>query len=107
MLYPPVVFRDEIIEDAMEEGVGAFMMFQEFSEPVIETWMSNRKSNSRYELDSRLELILTRTNLTKVDESVYRGTYSDEYSDKFLKQFKSRRHWKLTIKRQSFGNIKD
>ena len=87
MLYPPVVFRDEIIEEAME-GVGAFMMFQEFSEPVIEAWMSNRKSNSRYELDPRLELILTRTNLTKVDESVYRGTYSDEYRDKFFKQFK-------------------
>ena len=83
MLYPPVVFRDEIIEEAME-GMGAFMMFQEFSEPVIEAWMSNRKSNSRYELDSRLELILTRTNLTKADESVYRGTYSDE----FFKQFK-------------------
>ena len=87
MLYPPVVFRDEIIEEAME-GVGAFMMFQEFSEPVIEAWMSNRKSSSRYELDPRLELTLTRTNLTKVDESVYRGTYSDEYRDKFFKQFK-------------------
>ena len=83
MLYPPVVFRDEIIEEAME-GVGAFMMFQEVSEPVIEAWMSNRKSNSRYELDSRLELILTQTNLTRADESVYRGTYSDE----FFKQFK-------------------
>ena len=86
MLYPPVVFRDEIIEEAME-GVGAFMMFQEFSEPVIEAWMSNRKSNSRYELDSRLELILTRTNLTKADESVYRGTYSDVFF-KQLKQIK-------------------
>jgi hypothetical protein len=83
MLYPPVVFIDEIIEDAME-GVGAFMMFQQFSEPVIEAWMSNRKSNSRYELDSRLELILTRTNLTKADESAYSGTYSDV----FFKQFK-------------------
>ena len=71
--YPPVVFIDDIIEDAME-GVGAFMMFQQFSEPVIEAWMSDRKSNSRYELDSRLELILTRTNLTKDDESAYAGT---------------------------------
>jgi hypothetical protein len=82
LLYPPVVFMDEIIEDAME-GVGAFMMFQEFSEPVIETWMSNRKSNSRYELDSRLELILTRTNLTEADESAYAGTYSDEFFNQF------------------------
>ena len=56
MLYPPVVFIDEIIEDAME-GEGAFMMFQEFNEPVIEAWISNRKSNSRYELDLRLELL--------------------------------------------------
>ena len=82
LLYPPVVFMDEIIEDAME-GVGAFMMFQEFSEPVIETWMSNRKSNSRYELDSRLELILTRTNLTKADESAYAGTYSGVFFEQF------------------------
>ena len=81
--YPPVVFIDDIIEDAME-GVGAFMMFQQFSEPVIEAWMSDRKSNSRYELDSRLELILTRTNLTKDDESAYAGTFSDG----FFKQFK-------------------
>ena len=44
MLYPPLIFRDEIIEDAME-GEGAFMMVQEFSEPVIEAWISNRKSN--------------------------------------------------------------
>jgi hypothetical protein len=73
---------DEIIEDAME-GVGAFMMFQEFSEPVIEAWMSNRKSNSRYELDSRLELILTRTNLTKADEGAYAGPYSDEFFNQF------------------------
>ena len=73
---------DEIIEDAME-GVGAFMMFQEFSEPVIEAWMSNRKSNSRYELDSRLELILTRTNLTKADEDAYAGPYSDEFFNQF------------------------
>ena len=86
MLYPPVVFRDEIIEDAME-GVGAFMMFQEFSEPVIEAWMSNRKSNSRYELDSRLELILTRTNLTESDESAYAGTYSGIFFEQF-KQIK-------------------
>ena len=86
MLYPPVVFIDEIIEDAME-GVGAFMMFQQFSEPVIEAWMSNRKSNSRYELDSRLELILTRTNLTKADESAYAGTYSDVFF-KQIKQIK-------------------
>ena len=82
LLYPPVVFMDEIIEDAME-GVGAFMMFQEFSEPVIEAWMSNRKSNSRYELDSRLELILTRTNLTKADEGAYAGPYSDEFFNQF------------------------
>jgi hypothetical protein len=73
---------DEIIEDAME-GVGAFMMFQEFSEPVIGTWMSNRKSNSRYELDSRLELILTRTNLTKAHEGAYVGTCSDEFFNQF------------------------
>ena len=86
MLYPPVVFIDEIIEDAME-GVGAFMMFQQFSEPVIEAWMSNRKSNSRYELDSRLELILRRTNLTKADESAYAGTYSDVFF-KQIKQIK-------------------
>ena len=83
MLYPPVVFIDEIIEDAME-GEGAFMMFQEFNEPVIEAWISNRKSNSSYELDLRLELILTRTNLTKADESAYAGIYSDV----FFKQFK-------------------
>ena len=86
MLYPPVVFIDEIIEDAME-GVGAFMMFQQFSEPVIEAWMSHRKSNSRYELDSRLELILRRTNLTKADESAYAGTYSDVFF-KQIKQIK-------------------
>lgn len=83
MLYPPLIFRDEIIEDAME-GEGAFMMVQEFSEPVIEAWISNRKSNLRYELDSRLELVLRRTNLTKADESAYAGTYSDV----FFKQFK-------------------
>ena len=83
MLYPPLIFRDEIIEDAME-GEGAFMMVQEFSEPVIEAWMSNRKSNSRYELDSRLELILTRTNLTKADESAYAGTYSDVFFKQFI-----------------------
>ena len=82
MLYPPLIFRDEIIEDAME-GEGAFMMFQESSEPVIEAWMSNRKSNWRYELDSCLELILTRTNLTKADESAYTGTYSDVFFEQF------------------------
>ena len=97
MLYPPVVFRDEIIEDAMEGG-GAFMMFQEFSEPVIEAWMSNRKSNSHYELDSRLELILTRTNLTKADESAYAGTYSDE----FFKQFKQN---KILISKSDMSEI--
>ena len=37
MLYPPLIFRDEIIEDAMEGY--AFMMVQEFSEPVIEAWI--------------------------------------------------------------------
>lgn len=83
ILYPPVVFRDEIIGGAME-GVGAFLGLQEFREPVIEAWMSNRKSNWRYELDSRLELLLTRTNLTKADDDAYAGAYSDM----FFKQFK-------------------
>ena len=82
MLYPPVIFVDEIIEDATKEA-GAFLGLQEFNESVIEAWIGNRKSNSRYELDSRLELLLTRTNLTKADESSYAG----EYIDVFFKQF--------------------
>ena len=82
ILFPPVVVSDELIEEALE-GVGAFMMFQEISEPVIETWISNRKSNSQYELAPHLQLILKKTNLTNADEIACARTYRDE----FFKQF--------------------
>ena len=99
LLYPPVVFADEIIEDAMKE-VGAFLGLQEFDESMIEAWIGNRKSNSRYELDSRLELLLSRTNLTKADESSHAG----EYSDVFFKQFNQ---MKILISKTDMNQVVD
>jgi hypothetical protein len=99
MLYPPVVFADEIIKNATVKE-GAFMMFQEFNEPLIETWISNRKSNSRYELDSRLELLLMKTNLTKADESTYAG----ENSEVFFKQFNQ---MKILISKTDMNQVVD
>jgi hypothetical protein len=97
ILYPPVVSMDEIIEEASDE-TGVFMIFQAFSEPVIEAWMSNRKSNSQYNLDINLEIILKSTKLTKADERVYAGKYSDE----FFKQFKQN---KMLISKSDMNQI--